>query len=117
MSINYTGYSSYPVLPTRLLQAHVRAMLDVETLHCIDIVEARPLNRFDADIAREFGIEAGSRFHIGIRDKSGLHLVHPVLDLLYQTFGTAHLRLLWGTDTVVEPKRDYAGHKTVIHDK
>ena len=68
------------------------------------LTEPRALRNFDAEIAREFGIEAQSRFTLFVQDKEKLDGLEDALDYLYALFGPDNLVLTWGLDTIRPPR-------------
>jgi hypothetical protein len=65
------------------------------------------LGRFDAEIAREFGIEANSKFSIHLLNNAWLDECREALEYTYQVFGTRDLVITYGNDSIREPLREY----------
>lgn len=64
---------------------------------------ARHLQFFDAEIARDFGIEAQSKFMLSLADKVRIGEVPAALATLYAAFGPGILVLTEGNDRPVAP--------------
>jgi hypothetical protein len=73
--------------------------------------DARALGPFGREIALEFGIDAKCNFLMSVLDKERLDEVRDAVERVYETFGTADLRVTWGNDTPRPPLLDYEGLK------
>jgi hypothetical protein len=60
------------------------------------LTDAGPLGRFGLEIAREFWMEARSRFLMSVIDKERLDEVRDAVEMVYKTFGTRRLVVTWG---------------------
>ncbi|MCF4165070.1 hypothetical protein L2U69_05405 [Zavarzinia compransoris] len=103
MTISYFGHSALPRRQTQDLIDALRRRngdLFVTRFHLHD---ATPLGPFGAEIARDFGIEARSRFMIAVTDKERLDGLDDALDRIYRAFGAGRLIISWELDRVRPP--------------
>ncbi len=63
--------------------------------------------RFDAEIAREFGIDAKSKFSIHLLNNEWLDECREAVEYTYQVFGTTDLVITYGNDSIRQPLRQY----------
>lgn len=104
MSIDYFGHSTRDVADAQRLIVRVRS----EHPEWFDVVlllyDARPMDRFGLETARDFGIEAKSRFMLSVNDKERFsECLDDALDYLYRLFGADTLVITHGLDTIRPP--------------
>ena len=73
------------------------------------LYDPRPLDKpFDAEISRQFGIEAKCRFMLSVNDKERFgECLDDALEFLYEIFGTDTLTITHGLDTIRPPRRSH----------
>lgn len=104
MAIDYAGHCALPVAQARRIADAARRAHPVWFVERFRLTDPRALARFDAEIAREFGIEAQSRFTLFVRDSGMLDGLEEALDYLYDVYGEDQLVLTWGLDSI-RPRR------------
>lgn len=104
MAIDYAGHCGLPVRQASALVAQARRERPHWFDHPFRLTDPRPLKNFDAEIAREFGIEAQSKFILFVQDNERLEGIEDALDYLYALFGPDNLVLTWGQDSVRPPR-------------
>ncbi|MBO6765414.1 hypothetical protein [Maricaulis sp.] len=104
MAIDYAGHCRLPVAEARMRIAEARQAHPDWFDFPFRLTDPRALQNFDAEIAREFGIEAKSRFTLFVQDKEKLDGLEDALDYLYALFGPDNLVLTWGLDTIRPPR-------------
>ena len=109
MSISYYGHSALDIAATQRRIDYLRTARPDWFSGPLELGDARPLGRFGAEIARDFGIEAQCLFALHVRDKVRIATVHPALDYVYEVFGTAHLVVSWEMDELRPPVAPSAG--------
>lgn len=112
MSINYTCFSALDCHRSRELVDMTRQFLNDQAQAAILITEPSKLGIFDREILSPYGFSPKSRFGLHVQDKARLRYIHPMVELLYQVFGTKRLLVLWGMDSVVNADRQYPGYPT-----
>jgi hypothetical protein len=65
------------------------------------------LGRFDVEIAREFGVDAQSKFSIHLLNNAWLDECREALEVAYQVFGTRDLVITYGNDSIRPPLQQY----------
>lgn len=104
MAIDYAGHCRLSVAEARMRIAEARQAHPDWFDFPFRLTEPRALQNFDAGIAREFGIEAQSRFTLFVQDKEKLEGLEDALDYLYALFGPDNLVLTWGLDSIRLPR-------------
>ena len=105
MAIDYAGHCGLPVPEARKRIGEARKARPEWFDFPFRLTEPRALKDFDAEIAREFGIEAQSRFTLFVQDKAKMDGLEDALDYLYDLFGPDNLVLTWGLDSIRPPRR------------
>src|SRR5690348_13333072 len=105
MSIDYTGHCAFPRGEAQLRIDYLRRTRPdwYPGMHLLS--DANPLGRFDAEIAREFGIEAQCVFNIFLLNKDWWEESHEAVEFIYEVFGTEKLVITYGNDTIRKPLR------------
>jgi hypothetical protein len=85
LAIDFTGHCGLDIAGAQRLIEHLRSLKP-----------AGPLGRFGLEIAREFWMEARSRFLMSVIDKERLDEVRDAVEMVYKTFGTRRLVVTWG---------------------
>lgn len=98
VAIDYFGHSALPPDQTEALLARLRREHPALQFH-----PAGRLEFFDAEIAREFGIEAKAKFMVSLIDKARIGEVPGALSAVYQAFGPDHLVITEGHDRAIPP--------------
>jgi hypothetical protein len=62
---------------------------------------------FGHDIALEFGIDAKCKFELYVLNKDWLDSAGEAVEFVYQVFGTDHLVVTYGMDTIRPPLRPH----------
>ncbi|MED5549564.1 MAG: hypothetical protein VX529_09410 [Pseudomonadota bacterium] len=104
MAIDYAAHCRLTVAEARMRIAEARRAHPDWFDFPFRLTDPRGLQNFDAEIAREFGIEAHSRFTLFVQDKEKLGGLEDALDYLYALFGPDNLVLTWGLDTIRPPR-------------
>ncbi|MDD3445069.1 MAG: hypothetical protein PHS60_06640 [Zavarzinia sp.] len=104
MAIDYFGHCALPPDHARRLIDDLRRREPVLFRIVLHLYDARPLGPFGAEIARDFGIEARSKFMASVFDKGRLAEAELGLDLIYDTFPPGDLVITWGHDSI-RPRR------------
>lgn len=104
MAIDYAGHCRLPVTEAREYIAEARRVHPDWFDFPFRLTDPRALRDFDAEISREFGIEARSRFMLFVQDKERLDGLEDALDYLYALFGPDNLVLTWGLDSIRPPR-------------
>ena len=104
MAIDYAGHCALPVAQARQITNVARQEHPVWFVERFRLTDPRALSGFDAEIAREFGIEARSRFTLFVQDSGMLDGLEEALDYLYDAFGADQLVLTWGLDSIRPPR-------------
>ena len=105
MAIDYFGHCREDAEQAAKRIARARA----EHPEWFDVVlllyDARPFKyRFEAEISREFGIEAKSCFMLSVNDKKRFSdCLDDALDYLYRLFGSGNLVVTHGMDKIRPP--------------
>lgn len=111
MSINYHGHSALDIERTQRCIDYMRDARPDWFSGPLELGCARPLGRFGAEIARDFGIKAQCLFTLHVRDKGQIAVVHPALDYIYQVFGTEFVVMSWEMDQPRPPVQASPGLK------
>ncbi|MEA1941941.1 MAG: hypothetical protein U9P68_06810 [Pseudomonadota bacterium] len=104
MAIDYAGHCRLAVADARRRIAEARKARPEWFDFPFRLTDPRPLKDVDAEISREFGIEAQSRFTLFVQDKEKLDGLEDALDYLYALFGPDNLVLTWGLDSIRPPR-------------
>jgi len=110
MAIDYTGYASLFVDSAQVRLSHIQKTLKPDVSDALLIAPAKDLGPFDKEIAHGFGFVAASKFSLFVQNKDRLDLVPPVLEFIYQVFGTEKVLMLWGNDMAKPATRPYPGY-------
>ena len=109
MAIDYTGHCAFPKGEAQRRIDYLRATRPDWYPGMHKLTDARDLGRFDADIAREFGIEAQCVFNVFMLNKDWLEESRAAVEFVYEVFGTETLVITYGLDSVRRPLRAYVG--------
>jgi hypothetical protein len=109
VAIDYTGHCAFPKGEAQRRIDYLRSTRPDWYPDMHDLTNARDLGRFDAEIAREFGIEAKSVFNIYLLNKDWLDESRDAIEFVYEVFGTETLVITYGNDAVRKPLREYPG--------
>ena len=104
MAIDYAGHCRLAVADARQRIAEARKTRPEWFDFPFRLTDPRTLKDVDAEISREFGIEAQSRFTLFVQDKEKLDGLEDALDYLYALFGPDNLVLTWGLDSIRPPR-------------
>jgi hypothetical protein len=104
MAIDYAGHCRLAVPEARRRIAEARRAHPDWFDFPFRLTEPRAPKDFDAEISREFGVEARSRFTLFVQDKERLDALEDALDYLYDLFGPDNLVLTWGLDSIRPPR-------------
>jgi len=111
MSIDYTGHCAFPKGEAQRRIEHLRKARPDWYPGMHNLTDARDLGRFDAEIAREFGIEAQCTFNIFLLNKDWLESSLGAVEFVYEVFGTEKLVITYGNDSIRKPLREYVAMK------
>jgi hypothetical protein len=106
MSLDYGCHCRLPIKEAQRrieFMRRVRPELFGDVVHITDA----GFGRFDAEIAREFGIEAKSKFSIHLLNNEWLDDCREALEYTYQVFGTRDLVITYGNDSIRAPLQQY----------
>jgi hypothetical protein len=106
MSLDYGCHCRLPIKEAQRrieFMRRVRPELFADVVHITDA----GFGRFDAEIAREFGIEAKSKFSIHLLNNEWLDDCREALEYTYQVFGTRDLVITYGNDSIRAPLQQY----------
>jgi hypothetical protein len=108
MSIEYYGHCAASADEANVILRRVEEQFSADTWLTLRLFPAKPLaGPFEREIARDFGIEASSRFMLQVIDKEEAYRHLPDTHAaLYRAFGTGNLVLTWHLDHVVMPPVD-----------
>jgi len=109
MSIDYTGHCAFPKGGAQRRIDYLRRTRPDWYPDMHNLTDAQDLGRFDAEIAREFGIEALCIFNIFLLNKDWLEESREAVEFVYEVFGTEKLVITYGMDSIRAPLRDYPG--------
>lgn len=107
MAIDLFGHSALPLSETARRLDFARKSHPEWFAGPLFLADPTDLGPFGAEIARAFGIEAECRFGLFVHDKNRLDTLGPAVEFLYRVFGTDHLVVTWGMDSVRAPERRY----------
>lgn len=107
MSLDYTGLCAFPEGEAQRRIAYLRRTRSDWYPDMHKLTDARPLGRFDAEIARGFGIEAQCIFNIFLLNNGWAPHSPPAIEFVYEVFGTEKLVITYGLDSIRAPLRDY----------
>jgi hypothetical protein len=107
MAIDLFGHTSYGMAEANRRLDYARRAHPEWFIGPLHLPEASGLGPFGADIAREFGIEAKCLYGLYVHDKERLEVLGPAVEFLYQVFGTDHLVITYGMDSVRSPEGRY----------
>lgn len=109
MAIGYTGRCAFPKGEAQRRIDYLRRTRPDWYPDMHNLTDARPLGRFDAEIAREFGIEAQCTFNIFLLNKDWLEESRGAVEFVYEVFRTEKLVITYGNDSIRKPLREYVG--------
>lgn len=109
MSIDYFGHSSRDVADAKRRTDYAHAAHPDWFGDILILYEPHaPRKPFDAQISREFGIEAKSWFMLSVNDKERFSdCLNDALEFLYRLFGTDELVITHGLDSIRPPLGPY----------
>jgi hypothetical protein len=109
VAIDFTGHCRLPVAEAQRRIDYLRRTRPDWFGGVLHLTDAHDLGPFGAEIAREFGMEARSKFSLHLLNKDWLDAMRDAVEYVYQVFGTADLVITWGNDTIRPPLREYPG--------
>ena len=111
MSIDYFGHSSRALADAQKRVAHIRAAHPEWFDHILLLYDPRPTDGpFAREIAREFGIDAKTRFMLSVNDKERFSdCLREALEYVYEVFGTDSLVITWALDKIHPPLAHHPG--------
>ena len=109
MAIDLFGHSALSIPQTQKRIVHARGAHPEWLNGPLKLADAKPLGRFGAEIARDFGIEAKCLFGMFLHDKEQSALITPAAEYLYELFGTDNVIITHGMETVWKPKAAHPG--------
>ena len=107
MAIDYTAHCRLPEDQTERRIEYLRRARPNWFGTVLAITDSLDLRPFGVEIAREFGIEARSKFVLFVLDKERLDAVRDAVEFVYQVFGTDYLVITWGNDSIRPPLQSY----------
>ena len=110
MAIDYTGHSAYRADETMGRLAYARRAHPEWFDRILLLYDPNPpAAPFVLGLSRQFGIAAICQFLMSVNDKEQLRAVDDGIEFIYQLFGTEHLVITWGMDSIRPPKTAYPG--------
>jgi hypothetical protein len=107
VSIDFTGHCAYPIEDAQRRIAFMRRVHPEWFGGVLHLTDALDLGPFGHDIALEFGIDAKCKFGLYVLNKDWLDSAGEAVEFVYQVFGTDHLVVTYGMDTIRPPLRPY----------
>ncbi len=108
MAIGFTGHCSYPIQEAQRRIAFLRKSRPEWFGGMMNLTDASDLGPFGHEIALEFGIDAACNFGLFLLNKDWLESTRPAVEYLYEVFGTDHLVVTYGMDSIRPPLRSYS---------
>ncbi len=110
VAIDYTGHSAYPAAETTRRLTHARRSHPEWFDRILLLYDpSPPAAPFVLGLSRQFGIDAKCQFLMSVNDKEQLRAVDDGIEFVYRLFGTEHLVITWGMDSIRPPKTAYSG--------
>ncbi|MEJ0013761.1 MAG: hypothetical protein WDM94_14320 [Bauldia sp.] len=106
MSIDFTGHCRLSITDAQRRIDYMRRE-HPEWFGGVLYVSDAHLGRFDAEIARQFGIDAKSAFSLHLLNKDWLDECREAVEYTYRVFGTTDLVITYGNDSIRAPLRQY----------
>ncbi len=107
MAIDFTGHCRLSIAEAQRRIDYLKRTRPDWFGGVLHLTDAEDLGPFGAEIAREFGIEAQSKFSLHLLNKDWLAEMRDAVECVYQVFGTRDLVITWGTDSIRPPLREY----------